>query len=113
MRPKALRRRLILAGFGGVLAAATITTGVAKADGELSNAEAAYVIAFGGTAICPVIAQFPSEAGVLGIAQGVMEDGFPPDSSVDIINASVAAYCPQWFPLLQRIGARARGEIHT
>lgn len=32
MRPRVLRRRLILAGFGGMLAAATITTGVAKAD---------------------------------------------------------------------------------
>jgi hypothetical protein len=32
MRPRTLRRRLILAGLGGVLAAATITTGVAKAE---------------------------------------------------------------------------------
>jgi hypothetical protein len=32
MRPKTLRRRLILAGLGGCIAAATITTGVAKAD---------------------------------------------------------------------------------
>jgi hypothetical protein len=110
MRPRVLRRRLILAGLGGMLAAAIITTGVAKADGVLSDTEAAYVMAYGAGAVCPTIAEYPSMAGVMGVAQGIMADGFTADSAVDIINASVAAYCDRYRPLLQALGAEARGE---
>jgi len=40
MRPRVLRRRLILAGLGGCLAAATITTQVAKADDDTDYLQA-------------------------------------------------------------------------
>ncbi len=102
------------------LCAALICTGMllpsllsppAHADGVLDDREAAYVVKYGAGAVCPVIAEYPSTAGVMGVAQGIMSDGFTADSAIDVINASVATYCDQYWPLLQRIGAEARGEL--
>lgn len=84
----------------------------AHADGVISNVERAYVQAYGASAVCPTIADYPSEAGVMGIAQGIMEDGFAADSAVDIINASVGTYCPKFWPLLQAIGARNQSPTY-
>jgi hypothetical protein len=111
MRPRALRRRLGLAFLGAILAGCVLGTGVARADGYVDSAEHSYIIAYGPTAICPILDQFPSTAGVLGVAQGIVNDGFSPDNAVDIINAAVWEYCPRHWSLLERIGAEARGEI--
>lgn len=82
----------------------------ARADGVISDVEWAYIQAYGAGAVCTTIDEFPSEAGVMGVAQGIMDDGFNGDSAVDIINASVSTYCPSHWPLLQAIGAKSRGE---
>jgi len=86
--------------------------GVARADGVISNAEFAYIQAYGAGAVCPTIDEYPTPGGVMGVMQGIVQDGFTPDSAVDIINASVQQYCPSHWPLLQAIGAAARGETH-
>ncbi|BDY33203.1 hypothetical protein [Mycolicibacterium mageritense] len=107
------RRRIIGTLSAAVLigtGAGYIATPAARADGVLSDTESAYVLAYASTAVCPTIAEYPSKAGVLGVAQAIMDDGFAADSAVDIINASVQDYCPKYWPLLQRIGAQARGE---
>jgi len=105
------RRALTLIGLGGMLVAGVLFgAGAARADGILSDTEAAYVLAYGAGAVCPTISEYPSTAGVMGVAQGIMSDGFTADSAVDIINSSVANYCPQFWTLLERIGAEARGE---
>lgn len=83
----------------------------ARADGVISDTEQAYILAYGESAICPVINAFPSEAGVMGVLEGIHDDGFAYDAGVDIINASVAQYCPTYWSLLERIGAKARNEI--
>ena len=93
-----------------VFAATFDATAIARADGNISNTEYAYIVAYGAGAVCPTIAEFPSAAGVMGVMQGIVGDGFTPDSAVDIINGSVAEYCPQYWSLLQKIGAAARGE---
>ncbi len=93
-----------------ILAAPLAVASKASADGVLSDSEYAYVEAYGAGAVCPTIAAYPSTAGVMGVASAIMQDGFTADSSVDIINASVATYCPRYWPLLQSIGAEARGE---
>jgi hypothetical protein len=82
----------------------------ANADGYIDSAEASYIMAYGPTAICPVIDLFPNAAGVLGVAQGIVNDGFFVDNAVDIINAAVWEYCPRHWALLKVIGAQARGE---
>jgi hypothetical protein len=93
--------------MGGLLAAAVVTMPAAKADPSLSHAQVAYVQAYHG-AVCKTITAYPSEAGVAGVLSGVMDDGFGPVDAAEIVNASVAAFCPEWWALLQAIGDRAR-----
>jgi hypothetical protein len=107
-RARTVNRALVALALGGLLAAGA--TGIARADGELDPVEVAYVQAYGASAVCPTIDAYPSEAGVTGVWQAIVEDGFYPDSAVDIINASVAVYCPRHWGLLVRIGQQARGE---
>jgi hypothetical protein len=47
--------------------------------------------------------------------EAIVEDGYPLDSAVDIVNASVYLYCDQYMPILQAIGraARAGGSGQT
>jgi hypothetical protein len=108
-RPTAIRAYALGVLTGSVLTAGVLVAAPAKADGVLSNAEAAYVIAFGAAAVCPVISQFPTEAGVFGVLMGIMDDGFSADSAVDIVNESVADFCPRHWPLLTAIGNKYRG----
>lgn len=81
----------------------------AHADGNIDRAEADYINSYG-YAVCAVIDEYPNVNGVLGVARGIMSDGFTMDSAVDIINESVYDDCPRHFPLLQAIGRAARGE---
>lgn len=108
IRPRVLKRLLVSMAAGAVLAGTGI--GYARADGVVSDAEFAYINTYGAGAVCATIDEFPTQAGVFGVGQGIIDDGFTADSAVDIINASVAAFCPQHWPLLQAIGAQARGE---
>lgn len=88
-----------------------ITAPHAKADGYLSTGEADYVNNYG-YIICDTIATRPTAAGVLGVVKGVMTTGgFTADNAVDVVNASVQGQCDEWWPLLQRIGRQARGEM--
>lgn len=114
MRPHALRRRLwSLAVLTVLIGAGVGLSARAHADGYITDTEAAYILAYGPTAICPVITEFPSKAGVYGVANGIMADGFAADDAVDIINASVARYCDEYWPLLVQIGAEARGDTRA
>jgi hypothetical protein len=85
--------------------------GLARADDPMSDAEWAYAQAFGKAAICATLNDYPTEAGVYGIASGISEDGFTPEAVAHIVNYSVETWCPQHWPLLQRMGRRARHEM--
>lgn len=110
MRPRRARliNRVLVAAAVTVLAASG--GGVARADGVLSQDEAAYVLAYGAGAICPVIDEYPSPAGVLGVASAIAEGGFAADDAADIINAAVLKYCPRHWSMLVAMGRVARGE---
>ncbi|MFV8173750.1 hypothetical protein [Mycolicibacterium peregrinum] len=104
------RTLAILVLLGAAAAALVTHAPKAHADGVLSDREAIYVLAYAESAVCPVIDMFPNVAGVTGVMNGIVDDGFTYDSAVDIINASVHEYCPRNWALLQRIGSAARGE---
>ena len=89
-------------------AAAVVLAPAAHADGDLSPSEDAYVAAYGRDAVCPVIDTYHSTAGVIGVKMAIIKDGYTADDAVDIINASVALYCPRNWPLLVAIGKAAR-----
>lgn len=82
----------------------------AKADGMLDEDEQVFVELYGADAVCPTLTEYRSLSGVMGISDAIVDEGFSRDSSVDIINASVQAYCPQHWPLLVAIGRAARGS---
>lgn len=96
--------------LGVSLIAAGLTAPEVKADGILSATEAAYVLAYGEVAVCATLDDYPSTAGVLGVADGIMDDGFTADNAIDIINASVMEYCPRHWPMLVQIGKEARRQ---
>lgn len=111
VRPRVLRRLLISAAAGAVLAGTGIGYATdARADGVISDAEYAYIQMYGAGAVCTTISEYPTESGVMGVMAGIHDDGFTYDNAVDIINASVSTYCPRHWGLLQAIGAKARGE---
>lgn len=113
LQPRRATTRLLLTAMaaGAVLAGTGIGYAAqARADGVISDAEYAYIQTYGAGAVCPVIDEFPTGAGVMGVMRGITDDGFTPDAAVDIINASVQTYCPRNQPLLEAVGRAARGE---
>lgn len=91
------------------LGAAMYFASPAKADGYLDDDELVYAEMYG-PAVCSTLDEYRSVGGVMGIAEVIVEDGFAPDSAVDVINASVQAYCPEHWSLLQAIGKAARAS---
>lgn len=112
MRPRRLRR-LVAASAAALVLAGTGTGFVARADGIINATEAAYVNSYGWSVVCLPINKFPTPAMVATVVSAVMADGFPPDSAVDITNASVAVHCPQNWGLLELTGEIARGEYQA
>lgn len=111
MRPRRasrVNRLLVLMGIGALLAAGGMST--ARADRIINATEAEYAATYGFSMICENLDTEPTEDMVLTLGAAIMGDGFNADSAVDIINVTVSAYCPRHWPLLQRIGAEARGE---
>jgi hypothetical protein len=100
----------LMAG-SALLGAAVYFASPAKADGTLDSGEAAFVAKYGSSAVCATLDDYPSPAGVVGVAEGVVWAGWDADSAVDIVNASVATYCPRYWPLLQAVGRAARQEV--
>lgn len=104
-----LRRLAVTLAMLAVLIWATASV-VARADGHLDRDEGRWVSRYG-TAICTVLDGFPSPTPwhVIGITEGVRDQGWPVDSAVDIVNASVDEYCPEYWPLLVMTGNMFRG----
>lgn len=101
MRPRTLRRRLILAGFGGMLVAGIATTGVARADSvdEYTITNAA--------AICQFLDQNPGVTGVeTALAEIILEDGFTPYQGGTIVGRAVFGSCPEHVPALEAFVAK-------
>ena len=110
-----MRNAIIKAYSLGIITGSFFTAGMiyaaapAKADGNLDSSEADYVLRYE-YEICAAIDSHHTTAGVLHIGEVIRNDGFAPDSAVDIINASVQDACMRNWPLLVAIGKAARGE---
>lgn len=93
------------------VAAAIITVAMptARADpNQLDPEEVSYMDQYGAE-ICGVIEMNPTPKNVIDVGVRIMGDGFDAESTVDILNYSVAIYCEQWGPLLDETG-RVYGE---
>ena len=111
-----MRTQVVKAFSLGMISGSFLTAGVvllatpAKADGYLNTDEQIFV-EMHYDAVCSTITSYPSLGGVSGVSRAIQEQGFSADSSVDIINASVQAFCPEHWPLLQAIGRAARASV--
>jgi hypothetical protein len=110
IRPRRLRIALILGGLGATAAiAAGLAMPEARADGNISHAEAVYIVD-NHDAVCATLDKYPTIDGVVGVMEGIEQDGWAGDSAVDIINATVSIYCDAHWPLLVAIGEQARAS---
>ena len=108
---RTVRRLLAGVGAGGVLASTGMhACAPAHADAGLSAVQVAYVKMYGATAICPTIDQYHSIPGVIGVVKGVVRDGFTAEQAVEIVNAAVATYCAENYPLLTETGNYFRAQ---
>ena len=103
----------LLMACSAFLGAALYFASPARADGYLDEDEQVFVELYGADAVCTTITEYRSLAGITGIAEVIVEEGFTPDGAVDIINASVEVFCPQHWPLLVAIGKAARAANGT
>lgn len=99
-----IRRLLALALLGALVAWGLLSHGTARADGIINATESNYIATYGDFVVCASLDGAPTPTTVLAVASAIMEDGFATDSAADIIVASVALYCDEYWPLLQRIG---------
>lgn len=77
---------------------------------SLTAKEYSFVTEYGASVICPAVAKYPSIGGVIGVVKGVMGQGFTAKEAVDVTNASVANFCPELWPLLQKTGEYFRNQ---
>lgn len=87
-----LHRRLILAGLGGMIAAATITTGVAKAD-PLDD----YTVV-NAPIVCALLNQYPSVAGVENLIVALVGKGLTSEQAGEVVGRAVIGWCPAHTP---------------
>ena len=91
---------ILMAAFGCIVL--LLSTPQAKADAT-SFAYAAH----NATAVCEVIAEFPSAAGVLGIMAGIREHGgLSNEQAAEAVVMSVSEVCPRYMYVLEAFADR-------
>lgn len=98
IRPRSLRRRLTLVGLGGLLmlSVGVLTLPEAHADNRVDE----YTRDNAGR-VCRVLTAYPTFAGIEGIADAIVADGFTYGQAGAIELKSVLALCPEHLPLWQ------------
>ena len=94
----------IMGALGVVLFAAS-----AKAD-NVSDDVLKYTVRYGAGAVCPVLSEHHTVNGVMGVLLAIRDDGFSDYETGQIVGLSVAEYCPENQPLLDRFIAVYGGD---
>ncbi len=105
MRPLAYRLRLaalLAICVGGGLLFGGLVAGVAKADPYQPDQVAINYTLRNGDAVCDVMDEYPSVAGVMGIVEAIVEDGLTPVQAGQVVGMSVTAICPRHTTLMMR-----------
>lgn len=95
----------IMGALGVVLFAAS-----AKADPNVSDDVIDYAVRYGAGAVCPVLSEHHTVNGVMGVLLAIRDDGFSDYETGQIVGLSVAEYCPENQPLLDRFIAVYGGD---
>jgi hypothetical protein len=108
VRPSRLRRWWIAAAAVSVLAGAGVGH-AAEAQADVDPVAVEYA-KDNAAAVCSTLDDFPSVAGVAGIAQAIVEQGYLSYYQAgQAIAISVMAVCPEHQPVLDRFIARYSG----
>lgn len=96
MRPNRLRRILALTAAISTLliVGGAWSVGVAKAD------EVDDYTALNAGAICLVLDDNPNTAGLLGVMEGVHDEGITSEDSGRVVAMAIETWCPRHWPLL-------------
>lgn len=92
----------LMAALGCI--ALLLATPHAKADGPPSDELLYYTATYGGAA-CQVLDEYNSVGGLIGVMQGVMEDGWTAFESGQIVGLAVYEICPRHVDLIERFQA--------
>lgn len=77
----------------------------ARANADVDPAAIDYAQRNAG-AVCAVLDVYPSPAGVIGIAQAIVDDGLSFNQAGQVVALSVLTECPQHQPVIDRFIAR-------
>lgn len=100
MRPRTLRRWLITVGLGGMIAAGSLTTTVARAD--LVDD---YTVAHA-PAVCATLDAYPSVDGIEGVGMAIVDDGLAPAAAGQVITRAIFGWAPEHLPELEAFIAK-------
>ena len=99
-------RTAVIKGFSlGLLtgsfftAGAVLLAGPAKADPD--NASIAYASVYGAI-VCQVLDEYPSESGIFGVGQAIVEDGLTYEQAGYVVALSVGEICPRHTALISQ-----------
>lgn len=95
VRPRVLRRALVLAAFGAILAG----TGIGWAADASADPVDDYT-AINAGAICMVLDDNPNTAGLLGVMEGVHAEGLSTEDAGHVVYTAIEVWCPRHWPLL-------------
>lgn len=107
MRPRRLRRVVAMSSAALVMAG-TFGGWTARADGVLNATEIDYINTYGLSVVCMPLNKFPTPSMVAVVVKAVLEDGFDPGNTADVVNGAVLMLCPQHWGLLTVTGEMAR-----
>lgn len=80
-----------------VTAGAVLLASPAKADPD--NASIAYASVYGGI-VCQVLDEYPTESGIFGVGQAIVEDGLSYEQAGYVVALSVGEICPRHTALI-------------
>jgi hypothetical protein len=101
-----VRPNNIRAFIAGILVGTAITTGTiivaapAKADVDAQAWAAEY-----GPAVCDLLSQHPTMAGLMTVLEDVVAAGYSPEESGELVAESVFDVCPRYIPILRQFVA--------
>ena len=98
----------------GVLAGLVIGSGALfKAHADPIDWTTATYAAKSANAVCETLTVYPTQAGVLGVMQGIGEDGFTVGQSAQIVVIAVQSSCPRFWPLLQEFADSGKTSVNA
>lgn len=98
-----MRTSIVKAYAVGCMTGSFLTAGIimlaAPAKADTDPVAYAYAAQYG-SAVCQTLDEYPSEAGILGVGEAIIEDGLTSFQAGEVVYHSVSEICPQHLGLV-------------